>query len=92
LARSLVDVSFAMDSITRRSHAGFVTFNNHGIINWCSKILSFVTLSSEEGEYVSLVDMICEVKYLRELTRGLGFGQTEPTLIYEDNKDSHREI
>jgi hypothetical protein len=30
--------------------------------------------------------MICEVKYLRELARGLGFEQTEPTLIYEDNR------
>jgi hypothetical protein len=37
---------------------------------------------------VTLADMICEVKYLRELARGLGFGQTEPTLIYEDNKDA----
>ena len=27
-----------------------------------------------------------EIKYLRELARGLGFGQTEPTLIYEDNR------
>jgi hypothetical protein len=30
--------------------------------------------------------MICEVKYLWELARGLGFGQTESTLIYEDNR------
>jgi hypothetical protein len=30
--------------------------------------------------------MICEVKYLRELARGLGFAQAEPTLIYEDNR------
>jgi hypothetical protein len=45
-----------------------------------------VTLSSTEVEYVTLSDMICEVKYLRELTSGLGFGQTEPTLLYEDNR------
>jgi hypothetical protein len=45
-----------------------------------------VTLSSEESEYVSLTDMICEVKYLWELARGLGFGQTETTLIYEDDR------
>jgi hypothetical protein len=81
-----VDASFAMDPITRRSHAGFVTFNNHGLISWRSKLQSLVTLSSAEAEYVALADMICEVKYLRELARGLGFGQTEPTLIYEDNR------
>jgi len=81
-----VDVSFVMDPITRRSHAGFVTFNNHGRVNWRSKLQSMVTLSSVEAEYVVLTDIVCEVKYLRELSRGLGVGQTEPTLIYEDNR------
>jgi hypothetical protein len=81
-----VDASFAMDPITRRSHAGFVTFNNHGLVSWRSKLQAIVTLSSAEAEYVALADMICEVKYLRELARGLGFTQTEPTLIYEDNR------
>ena len=81
-----VDASFAMDPITRRSHAGFVTFCNHGLVSWRSKLQSIVTLSSAEAEYVALADFICEVKYLRELARGLGFGQTEPTLIYEDNR------
>jgi hypothetical protein len=81
-----VDASFAMDPITRRSHAGFVTFNNHGLVSWRSKLQSIVTLSSAEAEYIALADMICEVKYLRELARGLGFAQAEPTLIYEDNR------
>jgi hypothetical protein len=76
-----------MDPITRRSHAGFVTFNNHWLISWRSKLHSLVTLSSAEAEYTALTDdMICEIKYLWELARGLGFEQTEPTLIYEDNK------
>ncbi len=76
-----VDTSFAMDPITCRSHAGFVTFCNHGLVSWRSKLKAIVTLSSAEAEYVVLVDMICEVKYLRELVRGLWFEQTEPTLI-----------
>jgi hypothetical protein len=33
-----VDASFVMDPITRSSHAGFVTFNNHGLVSWCSKL------------------------------------------------------
>jgi hypothetical protein len=45
-----------------------------------------VTLSSAEAEYIALADMICEVKYLRDLSRALGFAQDEPTLIYEDNR------
>ncbi len=51
-----------------------------------SKLQSIVTLSVGEVEYVGLTDMIFEVKYLRELARGLGFGQTESTLIWEDNR------
>ncbi len=39
-----------------------------------------------EAEYIVLADMICEDKYLRELARGLGFVQAEPTLIYKDNR------
>ncbi len=52
-----VDSSFAMDPITRRSHAGFVTFCNHVLVSWCSKLQVIVTLSSSETEYVSLADM-----------------------------------
>lgn len=38
-----VDASFAMDPITRRSHEGFVTFNNHGFTSWRSKLQFIVT-------------------------------------------------
>jgi hypothetical protein len=82
----VVDALFAMDPITRRSHAGCVTFNNHDLVSWCSKLQSIVTLSSAEAEYIALADVICEVKYLREMGPGLGFAQAEPTFIYEDNR------
>jgi hypothetical protein len=45
-----VDASFVMDPVTRRSHAGFVTFNNYGLVRWRSKLQSMVTLSSAEAE------------------------------------------
>ena len=44
-------------------------------------------LTSRGVEYVSLVNMICEVKYLRDLAHGLGFEETENTMIYEDNHE-----
>ena len=51
-----------------------------------SKLQSIVTLSSAESEYVALCELTCEVRYLRQLAKGLGFEQKEPTLCYEDNR------
>jgi len=81
-----VDASFAMCKLTRRSHFGYTTFLNNGLVSWKSKLQSIVTLSSAESEYVALSDLTCEVRYLRQLAKGLGFEQKEPTLCFEDNK------
>ncbi len=78
-----VDASFAMCKLTRRSHFGYTTFLNNGLVSWKSTI---VTLSSAESEYVALCDLTCEMRYLRQLAKGLGFEQKEPTLCFEDNK------
>jgi hypothetical protein len=43
-------------------------------------------LSSAEAEYVALCDAATEIVFLRNLLRELGFNQTGPTIIYEDNK------
>ena len=45
-----------------------------------------MTLPSAESEYVALCDLTCEMRYLRQLAKGLGFEQKEPTLCFEDNK------
>ena len=80
------DASFAMCLLTRKSHAGYVIFLNHGPISYKSKLQNIVTLSSAEAEFVALSDVTCEVKYLRELSRGLGYPQREATLVFEDNR------
>jgi hypothetical protein len=80
------DASFAMCPLTRKSHAGYVIFLNHGPISYKSKLQNIVTLSSAEAEFVALSDVTCEVKYLRELSRGLGYPQREATLVFEDNR------
>ena len=53
--------------ITRRSHFGYTTFLNNGLVSWKSKLQSIVTLSSSESEYVVLCDLTTEVRYLRQL-------------------------
>jgi hypothetical protein len=59
---------------------------NHGVISYKSKLQNIVTLASAESEFVTLSDVTCEVKYLRELIRGLGYLQQDATLVYEDNR------
>jgi hypothetical protein len=86
LITAAVDASFAMCNLTRRSHFGYTTFLNNGLVSWKSKLQSIVTLSSAESEYVAMCDLTCEVRYLRQLEKGLGFEQKEPTLCFEDNK------
>ena len=81
-----VDASFAMDEATRRSHGGFINFVNHGAVSWKSGLQQIVTLSSCEAEYIALCSEVCEVMYLRNLMRELGFMQEESTLIWEDNR------
>jgi hypothetical protein len=76
----VVDASFAMCKLTRRSHFGYTTFLNRGLVRWKSKLQSIVTLSSVESEYVALCDLTYEVWYLRQFAKGLGFEQKEPTL------------
>ena len=80
------DASFAMDSMTRKSHGGFINFINHGPVSWKSGLQPIVTLSSCEAEYVALCNEVCETRYLRQLMGELGREQVEPTLIWEDNK------
>ncbi len=64
------------------------TFLNNGLVSWKSKLQPIVTLSSAERKYVALCDLRCEMRYLRQLAKGLGFEQKEPTLCFEDNKEA----
>ena len=81
-----VDASFAMDPMTRRSHGGYINFLNHGAVSWKSGLQQVVTLSSCEAEYIALCSSVCEIMYIRNLLQELGFAQSEPTLVWEDNK------
>ena len=80
------DSSFAMDVMTRRSHGGYICFLNGGPVAWKSGLQQIVTLSSCEAEYVAVCAAVCEIKYLRNMLRELGYAQKQPTLIWEDNR------
>ena len=44
-----------------------------------------IALSSTEADYIALSIATTEIVYLRRLLQDLGFKQSEPTLVYEDN-------
>lgn len=61
-------------------------FMNGGAISWKSGLQPLVTMSSCEAEFVSLCNLILEVRYIRMLLEELGHAQGDSTLIWEDNK------
>jgi len=80
-----VDSDWAGCPDTRRSTSGFVLMLNGAAITWKSKRQSIVALSTAEAEFVAASSMVQEVIYTRRLLTRLGFPQTHPTPIFEDN-------
>ncbi len=64
---------------------GYLMSLNDGAISWRSSRQGRVTLSSNEAEFVAASQAGQEVVYLRELLKGFGHPQKEPTEIWEDN-------
>jgi hypothetical protein len=58
---------------------------NGAAVSWKSKRLSVVALSSAEADYVAASAMVQEVIYSSGFLDSLGFQQTCPTSVYEDN-------
>ena len=58
--------------------------------SWKSKrqpvVAETVALSSAEAKFIAASALVQEVMYTRRLLENLGFPQTDPTCIYEDNQ------
>ncbi len=54
---SVMDSSSVMCPLTRKTHAGYVIFLNHGPISYKSKLQNIVILSSAEAEFMTLSDV-----------------------------------
>ena len=91
IGMKLVDLLFGYadadwgNSSSRRSTSGMIMLYNKSPIMWKSKMQKTTALSTAEAEYYSASTAGCEVLYLRDLLRRLGFGQKKPTPGYEDN-------
>ena len=81
-----VDAAYADDLRKRRSTTGCVFTFSGGAIVCRSKTQSPTALSSTEAEFIAAVTAAKTARYIRSILCELGFEQTEPTPIYEDNK------
>ncbi len=80
-----VDSDWAGCPDSRRSTSGYALMLNGAAVSWKSKRQAVVALSTAEAEFIAASSMVQEVIYARRLLEKLGFPQSDPTLIFEDN-------
>jgi hypothetical protein len=80
-----VDSDWAIANDTRRSHAAYIIMMNGGPISWKSRCQDSVALSTSEAEYMAASEVGKEFLYLRAILRDVGYAQTAPTNIYDNN-------
>jgi hypothetical protein len=61
-----------------------------GTVSWKSQTSKLVSLSSTEAEIDALVEAVKDCIWMRGLLYELGFPQTRPTVIFQDNKSAIR--
>jgi len=81
-----VDSDWAGCPDSRKSTSGYVLMLNGSAVSWKSKKQSVVALSSAEAEFVAASSLVQEVIYTRRFLENLGFPQSSPTQIFEDNR------
>jgi hypothetical protein len=81
-----IDASYA-NHADRKSHYGISLHlgDNTGSFHAVSKKMKLVALSSTEAEYIALCEGAKIISWARQFLSELGFSQTNPTIIFEDN-------
>ena len=79
------DADWAGDIDSRKSRTGYLFKLGDGPISWQSKKQPTVALSTTEAEYLSLSAGLQEALWLRQLLDELGYAQSEPTVMHQDN-------
>jgi hypothetical protein len=70
----------------RKSVSGYMVEMANGPIAWSSKQQSVVALSSCEAEYLATTHAAKQTLWTRSILDELGFTQTNPTILYCDNR------
>jgi hypothetical protein len=84
-----VDASYA-EHPDRKSHYGISLHvgDNSGSVQTISKKTKMTTLSSTEAEYIGMCEGAKVISWGRQFLGELGFTQTDPSTMYEDNQQS----
>jgi len=90
--RCFVDAAHANDLRNRRSTTGYAFLLCGGVISYRSTTQTITATSSTEAEFLAVVVAAKHARYLRAIMKELGFEQTEPTPIYEDNESAIKMI
>ncbi|CAD7003740.1 unnamed protein product [Ceratitis capitata] len=88
LVECFVDADWGGDASDRKSYSGSAFVAAGAVTSWESKKQSIVALSSTEAEYVALSIAAKEAIYLKRLLRELGFSNTGPMVINNDNQSA----
>jgi Reverse transcriptase (RNA-dependent DNA polymerase) len=83
---AFADAAHGTDLNTRRSISGISCMMAGAAVVFKSKTQSIAATSSTEAEFICAVHTAKIVKYLRSILHELGFTQSLPTPIYEDNR------
>ncbi len=75
-----------MTSIQEDSTTGYLFTFDGNTITWGSRLQSTVALSFAESEYMAMSSAVQEAIHLLQLLKDLGFKESEPTVIFEDNQ------
>jgi hypothetical protein len=85
---AFVDASHAANTVTRRSHTGYVIFLNRAPVVWYSKRQNTVETSTFSSEFIALKVCLEAIEHLRFKLRCFGVPVPigEPTHVYCDNE------
>ena len=83
---AFADSDWASDPESRKSITGNLVMLSGGAISWRSKRQTGVATSSTAAEYVSASKCSDTLSWLRRLVAGMGFPQSAPTPMFEDNR------
>ena len=82
------DSDWAGDVDHRRSQGGFICFVGGNLITCKSILQRIVALSSTEAEYIAACEATKEAVWMRRVLTDIGFPQSQPTTIWEDNRSA----